>query len=1072
MAMVELPLAPFRGFRDSATRIETPGNCLTSASVNWLVSRGVLTPRAGSAIVVDTLSGGVEVAGLLEASWGALARRMYALRLPSAADGMPTWAVLYIDEADGEALLAWLSTNGTDAVRVIGQEYGSFHYPSSGEVTLRAMPHVWETPDGGQAFGRLVDAYQRRRLLAGSRGIVQRGSEVAWPGYDSAPGRWNGRWNDSAAAGTEAVDCGPLGMVQPLQMPVLSRGESQGTTAGTGPWKAVDAFCYTCCFENEDGELSMFPVPRLPNGPWPNHPGWGYFRVNSGSTTLYYDKVIWRNIPVGPPGTRYVHLLRTAKVDASEGSPSRDAPNFPEIGNLYFCGRVPNGVTVYDDENGNDNYLDNDPRIARLTALAWPPRGRYMGRSDGHYLIGDLRPNPYALLVCPWYSGTHNYAADDEDLYTETDLRVAVTPDKLVLYNSTTEETTEIELAGKTMQQVVDELVVTKGANEETVSMTWDFDPSDPDPSVWGLLTCVANGAWSDLDIPVGSEVVLDGAIRDNVTIVEIVTAGDAGTPAVVRIDSPLPGPPFSRACTDLVDGETVTFLVPTDSADTTGDFGAQMVPGADSGEMADELMRTRVQKTATWLVGSTSLVLDSVDDAEHISVGMMVTDPNGSLATGTRATAVDTDTGIVTLSDEPLMTDSGSVTFASDTGDYHADLGHGYIRTYGNSLPVALPWRRSYLDRFRRQRQSLIFSGADPGHAQYALHSWYVDNRRQASSDMGLMMGFADLGRAAAVFFTGGRQVLINTRTGETHNDSDYSLVTASAHRGCRSPWSIVEGTGWAVFLGDDGLFGCDAGGNEVLLSRDIYDPERPAGERGQLEYAIGQCLIASELETPGGTEYALACSLRGSVLCVHYKASAASTYMDREIRYDFGESAGRNGMAELLRADGSPYGWSAPLTLPGSCSVRLVTADGDVSFSARDTNAGTGDGRVEQVDSGRQDDGEPVIAIGYTGMATEPGGQMAVPQFVLFVGHKSESGLSLAVATDPETDPTEAEWVTIPLPASGNSDYIRALESFPARARRARSALTFRVSDDGSGSRPSVVRLTPRVEPQEGNI
>ena len=57
-------------------------------------------------------------------------------------------------------------------------------------------------------------------LLTGAAGFIgmhaalrllQRGDEVAWPGYDSAPGCWNGRWNPSTSTGahTTCATSGP-----------------------------------------------------------------------------------------------------------------------------------------------------------------------------------------------------------------------------------------------------------------------------------------------------------------------------------------------------------------------------------------------------------------------------------------------------------------------------------------------------------------------------------------------------------------------------------------------------------------------------------------------------------------------------------------------------------------------------------------------------------------------------------------------------------------------------------------------------------------------------------------------
>jgi hypothetical protein len=447
---------------------------------------------------------------------------------------------------------------------------------------------------------------------------------------------------------------------------------------------------------------------------------------------------------------------------------------------------------------------------------------------------------------------------------------------------------------------------------------------------------------------------------------------------------------------------------------------------------------------------------------AEYVTPGMWIY--HDDFPSGTVVTSVAT--GVITVSAASTGTSSGAseeVIFAYDTGDTVTGLGPGYVRTFGNAWPAVLPWRKAYLDRFEPARQSLAMSGANPGHAQNALNSWYVQNRHTGPADFGAFMGFADLGPAALVFYAKGRMRLWNPRTGLTHADDDYTLTSVSWTRGARSPYAICAGNGWVIFLADEGLFVCDAGEGEHLLSKPIYDAEAPVGERGELEYAIAACIAASESRAD---TYALSAQVHGGVLSVRYAYSATE---NREIRYDFSASVGRSGLAEVLRGDGSPYPWSCPLTLPVAVSCWVSESDGMHHYAARDTNAGTTDGRVDEIDTGTEDNGEAVIPVAYTGLSTDPGGPKQVVQYLLFVGRKQEAGLKVAVCTDPEMEPTEAEWLDLLLPESGRGEYVRAMLSFPARARHDRSALCYRISDDGSGDCPEISKLVPMIEPQD---
>ena len=170
-----------------------------------------------------------------------------------------------------------------------------------------------------------------------------------------------------------------------------------------------------------------------------------------------------------------------------------------------------------------------------------------------------------------------------------------------------------------------------------------------------------------------------------------------------------------------------------------------------------------------------------------------------------------------------------------------------------------------------------------------------------------------------------------------------------------------------------------------------------------------------------------------------------------------------------------------------------RLGIALRDNSYFVSDTNYGWGPGRPtggaigDTTDighwydwfSGPQRDtyvaalyAESAQHSSYSRLATDPGGAKFVPQLARFVGRKNESGLTLWVATDPESDPVSAEWLGMLLPGSGPSDFIRSLQDFPARARHDRSALAFKIHDDGSGNTPEVMRLAALVEPQEGVV
>lgn len=1256
----QLSLWPLGGFVNSIPRLDVPLSCLTGNSTDWLVGRKRLRRRAGSSIYGDTLSGGAEVSGILEEKWSAKCRRLVSAALGSLSDGFPTVLGLWVNEATKAATLAFRNTND-DSWQTVGGDYSSTHYPAASVPHFRAMPMVYENANGGLTFHRLTESEYRRHFAGGSRSILQRAGTIAVPGYTSAPSKWDGGFNDATDSGEEVCTVAPLGLIPPMQMPTCSAGNNLSTDLG--PWRGNDAFFYTVLFENEEGELSMFCIPRPENSAYKGFPGFGYMCVDADNGSDYFDSVVYSNIPDGPPGTRWKRLARSPKVDIAETGagaivqPSSDA--------LYFIpfARIPQGVHTYTDTAGNDASLDADPRIAALMDLVWPPRARNAGHFDGHYTLGDLKPNPYALLVAPWDDGNRNYPIDDARLYAEPFYYVAVTPTQLVLRKLAGGVATDTtyDLADMTLRELVDR--ITSNAADTTVDHECSFSV------LTKLLTC-------------------EDTNFDDVYVGDLVVSAKypAGTVVAGKITSAIIVTSERPEGMSGGDSETVTFAHA--AADDAVEWAAQPVPGADAGAKADELLRTLVESACTWSASGTTLTLYGPyqADSEHITPGMRVY-LAGAFAEPTTVTAVDEDAHTIAVDSAALRANAGTsenVLFAYDTGDartavagtavvaevgtyttssegvlvsdsfdlaagsavvaalttrdevipylyfaghrmtraafkasgsattelwYYvnrtaatitghvsrlvrdddstslavltvagladiathdasaeaagtsgtansgstdtlaqadevcigvvgtdtadtrpagvwgqswtalqrdgtaagddttvstaykvvasttavsvtktalaadedwaalcvtfriaqaATITNGYVRMFGNAFPVALPWRKSYLDQFKAERQAVIFTGASPGFAQNALNTWFSTNRRSGQSDLGAHIGSADLGPAQMEFYARGRMLLHNPRTGETHNDDDYTLAMASWTRGARSPYAICEGGGWAIFLSDDGLFACDAHGGEALLSKAVYDAEAPVGERGALEAAIAACIVASESDAD---TYKVSAQVHASVIRVRFYKDANSTYFDRELRYDFSAGVGRTGIAELLREDGSPYPWSAPLTLPVSCSAEVVDSDGKHLYAARDTNAGTGDGRVDEVDTGTEDNGVKVRPMGYTGVAWPEGLNKTQVLRSRVVARKAGTGLHVGLARNPEREPEESEWDDLAIGTSAAREYVRDLQPFDAPGRMGKEAVGMRIFDDGTGPCPEVIMVLADVRDAESN-
>ena len=504
--------------------------------------------------------------------------------------------------------------------------------------------------------------------------------------------------------------------------------------------------------------------------------------------------------------------------------------------------------------------------------------------------------------------------------------------------------------------------------------------------------------------------------------------------------------------------GEAIT--IQHRAAGTSFPYGAGVVPGADADEQADNLLRTLVQAHCTYGSADTTLAMLDLTDAEYITPGMHVSGTN--LPATAVVTAVNTSTGVVTIS--PASTGTGTnevVTFYYDTGDETSAADKGYIRAFGNAFPALLPWRKSYLDKFKPVPHAAIFTAASPGYAQDGINTWRVRNRRSDGYAFGPIMGTADLGPFELHFHARGRMRLGNPRTGETHNDDDYTKVAVSWSVGARSPYAICAGTGVAIALGDEGLYATAGGmGDERYFSGAVYDAQAADGRRGSLEYAIEQCILASE---SGADTYRLTASLEGSILYVRYYAASTSTGFDRELRYDFSEGQHeREGLAALFRADGSAFPWSAPLTLAPVCSATVPVSGGVKRYGAFDTNAGTDDGRVDQVDTGTADNGTAIRPTGYTGTLLAGNFDQLQPLRIAMVARKAGTGIVVGVAQDSQPAHDEMVWDDVQMPTTGPYDYGREVLLIPAGGRRIREALTLRIADDGSGECPEISRIT----------
>lgn len=1044
---------PLLGFVSALPRQLIPFGAMGPGSKNWLVGNQRQLRVPGG----DTVTN-----GLLESTWGAVAKRVYAAALRSVTNGFSVPLVLFMNEAAHYATLCFRSTNGGGSWRTVGQEFSTFHYPDDTAPNHRVMPMVYENQYGGLTVHRLNTAEHRARWANGSRSIHFSGGQAIIP---SIPARWNTRFNDATDAGSEPCEVFPLGLVPPLAMPTLSIGAN--VSAGNGSWRGSQTFCYSVAFENDRGELSWMAIPRLPGSAWPGYEGFGYFQVDSGNPTNYYEYVYWSNIVDGPPGTRWKWLLRTTSVASNA---TTVLP--PELRTMSLIARVPQGVHEYKDYGGNDTSLDPEPRIADMATLSaglqFPPPAATVSRFDGHLLLGNLKPHRYAMFVMPWESGLVNGEIGDDALYSGAIYGVGVYvtddgPDTYTLRQylrlrkvvAGTPDDTDIELDGLSLRALAD--IVNRNAS-------------------------LTDATHTDCDYATGSDSINLNEPPTDVAVGDIVVSPDFHPwTTVTAVPYSLANPNYVRVSMPPTTGGTAqTVLFRHAEAADSFPWAAGVVPGADADEPASSLLATLVRPSTATVIVTEERVLVPFSISERITPGMLVgNDADDLFAAGTVVISVGGDTGLgtayVATSNPALVTraDIDDLVFYYDTGDAGTTKDGGLIRTPGNCNPAPLFWSKSYLDRSEDRPNDVMFSAASPGYPQDGINTWMRANRPSGPDVFGHHMAFADMGALAMVWFAKARMRLWNQRTGSTHEDADYWLTTSSWSRGCRCPFAVVSGNGWALFLSDEGFFGVGvqtalsqygdltfaSESPEKLISKALYDAERPEGERGELEHSILRCIASSD---SGGSDYPITASVDGGVLYVNYERADGSRW---QIRYDFSMGSGRTGLAEILQDDGEPYAWSAPLEFAVEACAKVPQSDGKVHlYAAIAGNTGETDGRVDELGSSDDYNGAPVVADDFSGLAFSGSLDLVQPTDIrATLMRRAATGVTVGIMQNPQLEPTDPGAIFVPFPVGNdNMDaFGRSVVQTDTEAARGVPAVAIHVRDDGSGPPSEITQL-----------
>lgn len=400
-------------------------------------------------------------------------------------------------------------------------------------------------------------------------------------------------------------------------------------------------------------------------------------------------------------------------------------------------------------------------------------------------------------------------------------------------------------------------------------------------------------------------------------------------------------------------------------------EWAGQLVPGVSEDIPSDQLMLTYFT-VAVCTSANGSPTLTTANSFVDVAVGMRVTGTN--IPTDTFVKSVESTTSL-TMTRNATGNINGTAAFscdADDSADASGGATLGNFIVLGQSWPLALPFKKSYLDNFPTRFGDVAFTTGGPLDPPYAGNSYVTGNRKPTPQAAGFAMGGAPLLNGCVTYFSRAIGRLANIRGGKSGDDADYRSEIESWGRGCISPYSIVWGNGWAGCLTDVGFEVRDSLGSRII-SGDLYNPST---ETGEWAYEIQKCKAAAN--SIDGRDFQFYAHVESGKLYVSYRRSASNTVPAHMMVYNFSASVEGSGLAQVLRPDGTPWGWSAPLTyswrshsatggVAGAIgSVRK--SDGTRIYVCDDTNDKTNCGLVQQIENGTWTDGSGrVTADGY---------------------------------------------------------------------------------------------------------
>jgi hypothetical protein len=328
----------------------------------------------------------------------------------------------------------------------------------------------------------------------------------------------------------------------------------------------------------------------------------------------------------------------------------------------------------------------------------------------------------------------------------------------------------------------------------------------------------------------------------------------------------------------------------------------------------------------------------------------------------------------------------------------------------------------------------------------------WPAGNIRTGYTTWGIYMGAAPLLDGCLIFFSKAVILFRNIKSGRSGLDEDYHPDDLFTNIGCVSAGSIAYGDGWAGCLTDRGYYVFDGTRQGfACISGDLWNPVTQTGEWA---YEIAQSVAGAAKDDDSSRFEAKV--MGGELICTYRGDSGASGGVQNlQVRYNFSASLSGSGLAQILKPDNTAWGWSTPCELQLSVLGEVRKSGGVQRYGTVDTNAGATNGRVDQFDTGTQDNG--VNITGRLRLSIDLGKNMrksSAQEMALFYKTNGTGCTVDLQGSDGIIASTGLLGGAKTLPSTGASGkFNRLLYPLPGNARCSILAHQIKFADDGTG-------------------